>query len=90
LFIGYTLLKRSYWGSEMNPIVKHLMLEYAFQYVSRVKFHIGAQNIRSQKAIERLGANKIKKIEVEYYGEASKLNFEYVIFSQMSADLARR
>ena len=55
------------------------MLDYAFQYVDKVYFHIGAQNIRSQKAIEKIGAIKIDEQEVTYYGEDSKLNLIYVI-----------
>jgi RimJ/RimL family protein N-acetyltransferase len=55
------------------------MLQYAFQFVDSVLFHIGANNIRSQKAIERLGASKIGELEVKYYGEESKLNFVYEI-----------
>lgn len=60
-------------------MVKKLMLDYAFQFVDKVHFHIDAQNIRSQKAIERLGAVKVREIEVAYHGEPEKLNFEYVI-----------
>lgn len=55
------------------------MLEYAFQFVNTVCFHIGAENIRSQKAIERLGAVKAREISVAYHGEPEKLNFEYRI-----------
>ena len=55
------------------------MIQHAFQFVDTVIFHIGANNIRSQKAIERIGANKIGELEVEYYGEPSKLNFVYEI-----------
>lgn len=42
-------------------------------------FHIGAQNIRSQMAIERLHAQKVGVEEVAYYGEAPKQNFVYQI-----------
>ena len=55
------------------------MLEYAFQYVDKVYFHIGAQNFRSQKAIEKIGAIKVDEILVEYYGEDAKQNFIYLI-----------
>jgi RimJ/RimL family protein N-acetyltransferase len=55
------------------------MLDYAFQFVDKVYFHIGAFNIRSQKAIEKIGAVKVDEFEVEYYGEESKLNFVYLI-----------
>lgn len=79
VLIGYTFYGRNYWGSHYNPSVKKLMLEYAFQFVNTVYFHIGAENIRSQKAIERLGAVKVREISVAYHGEPEKLNFEYRI-----------
>lgn len=79
ILIGYTFLARSHWGSKYNPALKNLMIQYAFQFADSVIFHIGANNIRSQKAIEKLGAKKINELEVEYYGEPSKLNFVYEI-----------
>jgi RimJ/RimL family protein N-acetyltransferase len=54
-------------------------LDYIFQFVSKVNFHIGADNIRSQVAIGRIGAEKIGEQEVTYFGEASKLNYVYEI-----------
>ncbi|MDF2451422.1 MAG: family N-acetyltransferase [Bacteroidota bacterium] len=80
--IGYTFLDRNHWGGIYNPALKTLMMEHAFQFVNRVIFHIGATNIRSQKAIERLGAKKISEVEMEYYGEANRLNFVYCIEKQ--------
>jgi len=77
--IGYTFFAREYWGGKSNPLVKKLMMEYAFKHVDSVLFHIGAVNIRSQKAIERLGAVKIAEEQIAYYGEESKLNFIYRI-----------
>ena len=77
--IGYTFFAKDHWGSTYNPALKKLMLNHAFQFVDSVYFHIGALNIRSQKAIERLGAKKVSEIEMEYYGEPSKLNFLYEI-----------
>lgn len=79
MLIGYTFYGRNYWGSVYNPSVKKLMLDYAFQFLGKVYFHIGAENIRSQKAIERIGALKVREIEVAYHGEPMKLNFEYII-----------
>jgi RimJ/RimL family protein N-acetyltransferase len=79
VLIGYTFYGRNYWGSTYNPSVKKLMLDYAFQFLDKVYFHIGAANIRSQKAIERIGATKVREIIVAYHGEPEKLNFEYVI-----------
>ena len=82
LLIGYTFYGRNYWGSACNPQVKKLMLDYAFQFADKVYFHIGALNIRSQKAIERLGAIKVREISIAYHGEPEKMNFEYVIEKQ--------
>lgn len=82
LLIGYTFYGRNYWGSAYNPQVKKLMLDYAFQFADKVYFHIGALNIRSQKAIERLGAIKVREISIAYHGEPEKMNFEYVIEKQ--------
>ena len=53
------------------------MLDYIFQFVSVVYFHIGADNIRSQIAIKKLGTTKIGEQEVAYFGEQAKLNFVY-------------
>ena len=53
--IGWTFLGRSYWGGKYNGEMKRLMLEHAFQFVERVVFLIGPQNVRSQRAIEKLG-----------------------------------
>jgi len=56
---------------------KKIMLEHAFKYA--VHFHIGALNIRSQKAIEKLGAKKIGEVEMEYFSELTALNYIYQI-----------
>lgn len=77
--IGYTFYARNYWGGKYNPSTKHLMMQHAFKHVDSVIFHIGADNIRSQKAIEKLGAKKIAEEEIAYYGEETKLNFVYEI-----------
>lgn len=79
ILMGYTFYTTEYWGTGINHRVKKLMMDYIFQFVDAVIFHIGAKNIRSQISIERLGAKKIKEQEVEYFGESSRLNFIYQI-----------
>lgn len=79
IFIGYTFYGTKFWGSKLNPQVKRLMLDYIFQFVDKVNFHVGAENIRSQKAMEKLGAVKKGEIDVAYYGEGIRRNFWYVI-----------
>jgi len=54
--IGFTFLTPEYWGSDTNLQIKTLMLGYAFNYVDNIYFDIGKNNIRSRKAIEKIGA----------------------------------
>ena len=54
--IGWTFLARSHWGGACNRELKQLMLRHAFQFVDRVLFIVGPQNLRSQKALEKIGA----------------------------------
>jgi N-acetyltransferase len=77
ILIGYTFYATRYWGKGFNTGVKTLLLNYIFQFVSQVYFHIGGQNIRSQTAISRLGAEKIAEEEIAYFGEKPNLNFIY-------------
>lgn len=77
--VGYTFIARDHWGSTYNHALKKLMLDHAFESVSTVLFHIGAENIRSQKAILKLRAVKTDELLMKYYGEAEKLNFIYTM-----------
>ncbi len=77
--VGYTFFAKDHWGGVYNPALKSLMLTHAFHFVDAVVLHVGSNNIRSQKAVTRLGAKKIDEVEMEYYGEAPKLNFVYQI-----------
>ncbi|MPS73780.1 MAG: N-acetyltransferase [Chryseobacterium sp.] len=79
IFIGYTFYGRKFWGSKLNLQVKKLMLDHIFQYVDKVNFHVGKDNIRSQKAMEKLGAKKVDEVNVAYYGEPEKLNIVFEI-----------
>lgn len=62
IVIGYTFIDRNFWGSAYNSIVKKMMIDYAFQFVDSIEFHVGETNFRSQKAVEKLGALKIGEI----------------------------
>ena|SRR6218665_1818524 len=77
VFIGYTFYERAQWGTGVNSSVKKLMLEYAFENIEVVHFHVGAINKRSQIAVERLGAIKTGEENIAYYGEAPRFNFLY-------------
>lgn len=79
VFIGYTFIGRKFWGKGFNPTMKQLMLNHAFRLVNKVYFHVGENNRRSQIAMERLGAEYLRKVEVAYHGEPSRINIEYLI-----------
>jgi RimJ/RimL family protein N-acetyltransferase len=77
--IGYTFFSRECWGRSINKAVKKLMLTHAFNDVDKVAFYVGANNIRSQKAMEAIGGIKVREEVVAYFGEPDRLNFRYEI-----------
>jgi RimJ/RimL family protein N-acetyltransferase len=56
--IGWTFLARSHWGGKYNGQMKELMLRHAFRFVERVVFLIGEHNLRSQRAVEKIGGRR--------------------------------
>ena len=54
--IGWTFLARSHWGGVYNGEMKQLMIRHAFRFVRHVIFVVGPRNLRSQKAVEKIGA----------------------------------
>lgn len=58
--IGATWIHSSQHGQATNPEMKLLMLEHAFETLGaiRVQFKTHHQNLRSQRAIEKLGATR--------------------------------
>jgi len=57
--IGWTFLARSHWGGIYNREMKQLMLRHAFRFVSSVIFLVSPQNVRSQKAIQKIGGVRV-------------------------------
>lgn len=58
--IGWTWLSPAYWRTGVNTACKYLLLQYCFEVlkVIRVQFSVSGHNVRSQKAVERIGAVK--------------------------------
>ncbi|MEJ0099109.1 MAG: GNAT family N-acetyltransferase [Pseudomonadota bacterium] len=54
--IGHTFLARDYWGTGANREMKQLLIEHARPHVAAIWFHVGKCNLRSQRAMEKLGA----------------------------------
>lgn len=57
--IGWTFLARSHWGGPYNAELKSLMLQHAFQFAETVIIRVHSENLRSQRAVEKLGAVRI-------------------------------
>ena len=57
--IGWTFLARSHWGRLYNHEMKQLMLGHAFRFVKSVVFLVGPENLRSQRAVEKIGAVRV-------------------------------
>jgi N-acetyltransferase len=67
--IGYTFLARSYWGGVANAGMKRLMLRHAFTDVQVVHFTIAERNLRSRRAVEKLGAELMETEAAPRWGQ---------------------
>ena len=87
LEIGWTFLARSHWGGAYNGEMKRLMLAHAFTFVERVIFRVGATNIRSRKALEKIGAVLTNRCEtLTLHGRS----IEHVIYEITTAAASKR
>lgn len=82
--IGWTFLARSHWGGKYNAELKRLMLGHAFKFVESVVFLIGPTNIRSQKALEKIGGVMIGRRDKTIRGET----VENVVYQIKKPELA--
>jgi RimJ/RimL family protein N-acetyltransferase len=53
--IGWTFIARRYWGGRYNREIKRLMLDHIHRFVSGAVFVVGENNVRSRKAMEKIG-----------------------------------
>jgi RimJ/RimL family protein N-acetyltransferase len=67
--IGYTFLARSHWGGLVNREMKRLMLDHAFRWAETVWFHVGKENWRSRKAMEKIGGQFSHEARKELFGK---------------------
>jgi N-acetyltransferase len=77
--IGWTFLARKYWGGRYNAEMKRLLLKHAFKFVESVVFFVGEDNLRSQKAMEKVGAMKVGTATRMYGNHPLTPNVKYVI-----------
>lgn len=77
--IGWTFLARKYWGGRYNAEMKRLLLNHAFKFVESVVFFVGEDNVRSQKAMEKVGAIKVGTATRTYGNRQPSTNLKYVM-----------
>ena len=77
--IGWTFLARNYWGGRYNRELKDLMLTHAFKFVENVVFLVGENNVRSQRATEKIGGIRSGMVEKVYGNRPPSLSVKYVI-----------
>ena len=84
--IGWTFLARKYWGGRYNREMKEMMLAHAFKFVENVVFFVGENNIRSQRATEKIGAIKSGTAKKIYGNRPASVNIRYVIRKSVTTD----
>jgi RimJ/RimL family protein N-acetyltransferase len=77
--IGWTFLARKYWGGRYNREMKTLLLDHALKFVENVVFLVGERNLRSRKAMEKIGAIKVGTVTRTYGSHLPATNLKYVI-----------
>jgi RimJ/RimL family protein N-acetyltransferase len=77
--VGWTFLERPFWGGSYNRELKSLMLDHAFRFVDRVLFVVGEKNLRSQRALQKIGARFLKKAQLPAHDGAMTPNLVFVI-----------
>lgn len=80
--IGWTFLARAYWGGETNRRMKRLMLAHALQHFDRVIFLVGQDNLRSRRAMEKIGGRLTERTFTAGVSEALVTHVIYAIDRQ--------
>lgn len=64
--IGWTFLARDHWGGATNKRVKRLMLGHALRHFDRAVFYVGETNIRSRRAMEKIGGRLVDGRSIDF------------------------
>jgi len=82
LEIGYTWYTPTVWGRVHNKECKLLLLQYVFETLcfNRAQFRVAGQNIRSQRAVQKIGGVKEGVLRKAGYRPDGSLR-DTVIFS---------
>ncbi|MBL9173334.1 MAG: GNAT family N-acetyltransferase [Verrucomicrobiales bacterium] len=73
--IGYTFLARSHWGGSANREMKRLMIGHILPWADTLWFHVGTENHRSRRAMEKIGGVLSHIAGKELYGKVTEMAF---------------
>ncbi|NND80493.1 MAG: GNAT family N-acetyltransferase [Maribacter sp.] len=77
--IGWSFLSRDKWGGKYNKAMKNLMINYAFEFMDYVIFYIGKDNFRSQRAVQKIGGERIVSSHLKHLIKESETDWTYQI-----------
>lgn len=77
--IGWTFLACDRWGGGWNREMKRLMLSHAFGSYDSVLFRIGEDNLRSRRAVEKIGGALTDRMQEYRIGDAVIRHVTYAI-----------
>ena len=83
--IGWTFLARRYWGGPTNAALKFLMVGHALTQFDRVIFLVGETNLRSRRAVEKIGGLLTNR---EHFADMAGTMVRHVIYSIDGASFA--
>ena len=83
--IGWTFLARRYWGGPTNAALKFLMVGHALTQFDRVIFLVGETNLRSRRALEKIGGHLTNR---EHFAEMAGTIVRHVIYAIDHASFA--
>jgi RimJ/RimL family protein N-acetyltransferase len=88
--IGVSWLASAFWGTGINTECKQLLLAYCFEVLglNRVQFRTKADNARSRRALEKIGATfegVLRKDKIEPSGQSRNTAFYSVIDDEWPA-----
>ncbi|MEN3748554.1 GNAT family N-acetyltransferase [Sphingomonas sp. HF-S3] len=80
--LGYTFLARSHWGGRYNAEAKGLMLAHIHRWFETALFVVGEGNLRSQRAMEKIGGVRRAEPRFVDYGSGPARQIVYEIRRQ--------
>lgn len=83
--IGWTFLARSAWGGRVNAAMKGLMIGHALESFERCIFLVGETNLRSRRAMEKIGGRLTARV---HEGELAGAPVRHLIYGIDRADFA--